>query len=116
MPDALFQRADTAAAAEGQVGMPCCVIRHETSGADVPLAGDALPLRWLPAQRRLDYLQEEGGKAEAFPRKKKDRTALGLGLYALSSCFLATMLMFAKKLGKLSISILLACQTPRPLL
>ena len=38
-------------------------------------------------------------KLEPVPRKKRDRTALGLGLYALSSCFLATMLMFAKKLG-----------------
>ena len=45
VPDALFQRADVAA--EGQIGMPCFVIRHEASGADVPLAGDALPLIWL---------------------------------------------------------------------
>lgn len=46
-------------------------------------------------------LQDIAAKLEAMPRKKKDRTALGLGLYALSSCFLATMLMFAKKLGEL---------------
>ena len=46
-------------------------------------------------------LQDIAAKLEAIPRKKKDRTALGLGLYALSSCFLATMLMFAKKLGEL---------------
>ena len=52
--------------------------------------------------------QELGGKLETTARKKKDRTALGLGLYALSSCFLATMLMFAKKLGKPSPFILLA--------
>ena len=45
------------------------------------------------------WLQEVAAKLEAAPPKKKDRTALGLALYALSSCFLATMLMFAKKLG-----------------
>ena len=45
-------------------------------------------------------LQDIVAKLEDMPRKKKDRTALGLGLYALSSCFLATMLMFAKKLGE----------------
>ena len=32
-------------------------------------------------------------------RPKRDRTAFGLALYALSSCFLATMLVFAKRLG-----------------
>ena len=47
-----------------------------------------------------DLLQEVAEKLEPVHRKKKDRTALGLALYALSSCFLATMLMFAKKLGK----------------
>ena len=44
-------------------------------------------------------LQEVAAKLGPAPGKKRDRTALGLGLYALSSCFLATMLMFAKKLG-----------------
>ena len=76
----------------------------------MPLAGDVLPLTWLQAQRWLNDLQEVGEKLEANPRKKKDRTALGLGLYALSSCFLATMLMFAKKLGKLCPVILVALQ------
>ena len=33
-------------------------------------------------------------------RPKRDRTAFGLALYALSSCFLATMLVFAKRLGE----------------
>ena len=41
-------------------------------------------------------------KLEAAPRpKKQDHTVFGLALYALSSCFLATMLVFAKRLGML---------------
>lgn len=44
--------------------------------------------------------EEEHVKLEPAPKPKKiERTAFGLALYALSSCFLATMLMFAKKLG-----------------
>lgn len=44
--------------------------------------------------------EEEHVKLVPAPRKKKiERTAYGLALYALSSCFLATMLVFAKKLG-----------------
>lgn len=46
--------------------------------------------------------EEEHAKLEPAPKKQKvERTAFGLALYALSSCFLATMLMFAKKLGAL---------------
>ena len=56
-----------------------------------------------------EWLQEVAAKLEPVPRKKRDRTALGLGLYALSSCFLATMLMFAKKLGT-ALCISLPCQ------
>lgn len=37
---------------------------------------------------------------EASRPKKKDHTVFGLALYALSSCFLATMLVFAKRLGE----------------
>ncbi len=44
--------------------------------------------------------EDDHVKLEPAPQKKKiERTAYGLALYALSSCFLATMLMFAKKLG-----------------
>ena len=32
-------------------------------------------------------------------REERDQSALGLALYALSSCFLSTALVFAKKLG-----------------
>ncbi|BDA45883.1 probable pseudopaline exporter CntI [Coccomyxa sp. Obi] len=48
--------------------------------------------------------EEEHVKLETAPRQKKiERTAYGLALYAISSCFLATMLMFAKKLGQWNI-------------
>ncbi|KAK9904222.1 hypothetical protein WJX75_007139 [Coccomyxa subellipsoidea] len=48
--------------------------------------------------------EEEHAKLEPAPKKEKvERTAFGLALYALSSCFLATMLMFAKKLGQWNI-------------
>lgn len=44
--------------------------------------------------------EEDHVKLEPAPKPKKiERTAYGLALYALSSCFLATMLLFAKKLG-----------------
>ena len=59
------------------------------------------------------WLQEVAAKLEPVPRKKRDRTALGLALYALSSCFLATMLMFAKKLGA-ALCISLACHNCLP--
>ena len=36
---------------------------------------------------------------DAPSHRKKDHTVFGLALYALSSCFLATMLVFAKRLG-----------------
>lgn len=55
--------------------------------------------------------EEEHVKLEPAPRKKKiERTAFGLALYALSSCFLATMLMFAKKLGAECLTLLVAKQ------
>lgn len=68
-----------------------------------------------PSSNGLDYVnglpngyhqtdgieREDHMKLEAVAKPvKKDRTAFGLALYALSSCFLATMLMFAKKLGE----------------
>ena len=44
-------------------------------------------------------------KLEEAPQpRKRDHTVFGLGLYALSSCFLATMLVFAKRLGERALS------------
>ena len=45
------------------------------------------------------FAEAEAKLNSSMKRPKKDRTAFGLALYALSSCFLATMLVFAKRLG-----------------
>ncbi|KAK9826110.1 hypothetical protein WJX81_004310 [Elliptochloris bilobata] len=50
----------------------------------------------------------EGARSDekpALPAPPVDRSLLGLGLYALSGCFLSTMLMLSKKLNQLNIPV-----------
>lgn len=44
---------------------------------------------------------EDSDEKQALPAPPVDRSLLGLGLYALSGCFLSTMLVLTKKLSAL---------------
>ena len=55
----------------------------------------------LPMNGHADMAYADAKLDSAVKRPKRDRTAFGLALYALSSCFLATMLVFAKRLGEI---------------
>ena len=55
----------------------------------------------------------DSNEKQALPALPVDRSLLGLGLYALSGCFLSTMLVLTKKLSALPVPGLVWSATPR---
>ena len=91
--------------AEIQTAFPLCLRRPDT------VAYRLLTYHALLEQGHDEEAQLASSSShESYPkltsyvrRDEHDRSTLGLGLYALSSCFLSTALVFAKFLGQLPI-------------